>query len=1547
MKDIEIIAPVLNEVDNVEKLIKRIDNAFRAKNYTYGVIFIDDHSTDGTYEKLKGLEDKYPIQVLRKVGKGGKAYSILEGSRLADSELIAMIDADLQYPPEILPEMIELMRTHGVVVANRKQHSTSLLRKTASKINKFIFGKLLLNFKVDTQSGLKVFRKEIIEHILDKDVTPWTLDMHILQTALELGYTIGCVDIDFLERQHGKSKVKLGRASFEIMQASLKLKLAKNKIYPIKSNHSSNLLGSGFAYKRKRFITHTNLSDQESALKTTQFWQKLFILGIFFVVTLGLFLYTKNTLIILIALLSILYFIDVLFSFYVLLKSLHFPPELKFDDIELSNLADRNLPIYTILCPLYHESEVLLQFIKNINNLDWPKEKLDVMLLLEEDDEETINAASKLKLPSYIRTVIVPDSQPKTKPKACNYGLALAKGEYVVVYDAEDEPDIRQLKKAYLGFQKLDEKVFCLQSKLNYFNPNHNILTRLFTAEYSLWFDVILPGLQSIDATIPLGGTSNHFRTKQLKGLHAWDPFNVTEDCDLGVRLFKKGYKTAIIDSTTYEEANGRIKSWIKQRSRWIKGYYQTYLVHMREPVSFFKKHGIQALIFQLVIGMRMTFILINPILWITTLSYFTLYSLVGPAIQSVYPALVFYIAVFSLVFGNFMYLYNYMIGCAKRNHWSLVKYVYLVPFYWLLTSIAAIIAAYQLVVKPHYWEKTQHGINLSKNSKKAKKINIKVRVDLDKKIPWNSSVVEGAFLVFACGVANVLNFLYGVILSRSLDNVNFGLVSLMSSFYFISSIFTIALSKAVTHKSAFIFGKYKSEARDFWKKIRRYSLAISVIVFGLWLSLIPMLMQYLKLQSALPLIIFSPVWLFAFASAVDIGYLSGSLKFSKLALVILIEAGVKLVSTILFLQYGYSENYLYSSIPLSIFTAFIIGWFLSARITTKSDFLKVQFPYKFYLTAILIGLSSMSFLAVDLIYAEHFLSTADAGKYALISTIGKMIFYAGTVLAQFINPLISKSEGENADSKAIFKNLLILTALMSLVGYLVVGVLGEFSAPLIFGNKAIEIVDYLPLFGLGVFSFTIGISIVTYYQAKRIYIFAIAGFLLSIIQIYGLGLNSDNLENYANFMGYFGMLYLSVILSIHYLYQPVKLIYWNLGYLLDLFRPIPNGYSHNGLKILIFNWYDVKHKYAGGAEIYIQKIAEKLVEGGYKVTMFSGNDGHNPRYEVINGVQIVRRGGLFTVALWAFVYYLLKFRNKYDVIIDIPKGVPFFTPLYVRKPKLCLVHHVHTEMFMNGLGFPLKQMAVFFEKNLMPFVYRGVKFVTISESSKKAMRNIGIKGEIAIIPPGVDFIPMDKQKTTHPTIVYLGRLRKYKSIDTVILATRFIKDFIPNIELLIAGTGEDEERLKNITQDLNLEQNVKFLGKVSELRKAELYSTSWVCVQPSTVEGWGMTVIEANKYGTPVVASDVYGLRDSVLDKQTGILTEVGNPNMFAISIMRLITDEPLRKIYAENAKNWAGNFTWEVAAEKFRQAIISRLIEAQSRIGANILAYEELESN
>ena len=223
-----------------------------------------------------------------------------------------------------------------------------------------------------------------------------------------------------------------------------------------------------------------------------------------------------------------------------------------------------------------------------LKKMDYPQNKLDVVLLLEEDDTETLEAAKTHAPPINWRFLRIPNSIPKTKPKACNYGLFFARGKYLTIYDAEDIPEPDQLKKAVIAFKKAGNDFICFQAALNYFNRDENFLTKMFTLEYSYWFDYLLPGLYNLKLPIPLGGTSNHFDVEKLREIGAWDPFNTTEDADLGVRAFGRGYKVGVINSTTYEEANARVKNWIRQRSRWIKGYKQTFLVQARNPIKSF-----------------------------------------------------------------------------------------------------------------------------------------------------------------------------------------------------------------------------------------------------------------------------------------------------------------------------------------------------------------------------------------------------------------------------------------------------------------------------------------------------------------------------------------------------------------------------------------------------------------------------------------------------------------------------------------------------------------------------------------------------------------------------------------------------------------------------------------------------------------------------------------------------------------------------------------------------------------------------------------------
>jgi cellulose synthase/poly-beta-1,6-N-acetylglucosamine synthase-like glycosyltransferase len=346
--------------------------------------------------------------------------------------------------------------------------------------------------------------------------------------------------------------------------------------------------------------------------------------------------------------------------------------------------------------------------VAGILALDYPEDRLDVKLLVEEDDSETRRAAEALDLPACVEVLVVPDVGPRGKPRACNFGLRHARGRYLVIYDAEDRPEPDQLRKSVLAFRDAPDDVICLQAQLNYFNRSHNLLTRWFTAEYSVWFDQLLPGLQAMDVVIPLGGTSNHFVTARLDELGGWNAFNVTEDADLGLRIYLEGWKTAILATTTYEEATSRYHNWIRQRSRWTKGYMQTYLFHMRRPFRMARQMGATTFVtFQLFFGASTLCLLLNPVFWLLAVLWFGTHL---HLIEEIFPAPVMYLGTIALFVGNAACILSAVSGCFGRRNYEDVKYAFLIPLYWVLMSVGAWKALIQLCYKPSYWEKTEHG---------------------------------------------------------------------------------------------------------------------------------------------------------------------------------------------------------------------------------------------------------------------------------------------------------------------------------------------------------------------------------------------------------------------------------------------------------------------------------------------------------------------------------------------------------------------------------------------------------------------------------------------------------------------------------------------------------------------------------------------------------------------------------------------------------------------------------------------------------------------
>ncbi|MGE2716870.1 glycosyltransferase family 2 protein [Mycolicibacterium litorale] len=412
---------------------------------------------------------------------------------------------------------------------------------------------------------------------------------------------------------------------------------------------------------------------------------------------------------------AVIYLVSTLDRNYLLLKGLRSNALVSVSADEALAIPDDELPVYTVLLPVYDEPTIVANLINGVGRLDYPADKLEILLLVEEDDLATQEALLGADMQS-VRIVIVPHSLPKTKPKACNYGMSLPdlRGEYLTIYDAEDIPDPLQLRRAVAAFRRVPSDIGCLQGRLGYFNEKQNLLTRFFSLEYDQWFGVVLPAVEQARCVVPLGGTSNHMPTAVWRAVGGWDEFNVTEDADLGVRLARSGYRTMILDSITLEEANSDVVNWIRQRSRWYKGYLQTMLVHLRDPRGLRRAIGTRAFLRMLNMtgGVPLTSAL-NVLFWFTMLMW-----IVGrPAvIGMLFPPLTYYVCLALLLICAPLSVFTGLIVTQALGKPHLWLAALLSPLYWVLQSVAAIKAIYQLVFRPSFWEKTIHGLSPSRD---------------------------------------------------------------------------------------------------------------------------------------------------------------------------------------------------------------------------------------------------------------------------------------------------------------------------------------------------------------------------------------------------------------------------------------------------------------------------------------------------------------------------------------------------------------------------------------------------------------------------------------------------------------------------------------------------------------------------------------------------------------------------------------------------------------------------------------------------------------
>ena len=366
-------------------------------------------------------------------------------------------------------------------------------------------------------------------------------------------------------------------------------------------------------------------------------------------------------------------------------------------------------PGVSIMVPLYREPAIAARLVKRLGALTYPRELLDVMIVVEEGDHLTRDALAKSALPHWMRVIPVPESPLRTKPRALNYALNFARGSIVGVYDAEDAPATDQILRVVGHFAQGGPDLACVQGMLDYVNPRTNWLSRCFTIEYAAWFRMILPGLARLGFVVPLGGTTLFFRRDILEKLGGWDAHNVTEDADLGLRLARHGYRTDLLHTVTMEEANCRTWPWIKQRSRWLKGYAMTYAVHMRDPVLLWRQLGTQRFIgVQLLYLGTLVQFLLAPILW----SFWLMLLGFGHPVAAVLPrGAMVGLAVLFLA-SELISLTINIAALQSPRHRSLRPWALSLHFYFPLAAVAAWKGCWEMLTSPFYWDKTTHGLH-------------------------------------------------------------------------------------------------------------------------------------------------------------------------------------------------------------------------------------------------------------------------------------------------------------------------------------------------------------------------------------------------------------------------------------------------------------------------------------------------------------------------------------------------------------------------------------------------------------------------------------------------------------------------------------------------------------------------------------------------------------------------------------------------------------------------------------------------------------------
>jgi glycosyltransferase involved in cell wall biosynthesis len=371
------------------------------------------------------------------------------------------------------------------------------------------------------------------------------------------------------------------------------------------------------------------------------------------------------------------------------------------------------------------------------------------------------------------------------------------------------------------------------------------------------------------------------------------------------------------------------------------------------------------------------------------------------------------------------------------------------------------------------------------------------------------------------------------------------------------------------------------------------------------------------------------------------------------------------------------------------------------------------------------------------------------------------------------------------------------------------------------------------------------------------------------------------------------------------------------------------------GRRILFLNWRDLTNPAAGGAEIYAEQIAYKLAQSGALVTLFTSKYPDCSPFDWMDRYLVIRQGSRLGVYL-AAARHLRRFGHLYDAVVDFQNGIPFFAPLTVPAGTavLCVLHHVHQAQFDLYFRWPLNRVARMLEGRVSRRVYRDHPLIAVSPSTRAEMRHqLGFRGQIHLVPNGLDPLPSSQVALSPtPVIAVVTRLVPHKRLHLLVEAVPDLLDRWPDLRVTIAGMGPAREALQAQVRRLDVENVVTMPGRVSEQTKSDLLNSAWLTVAPSLAEGWGLTVLEANAVGTPAVAFDVPGLRDSVRDGLTGWLIPTGEALATGLATaLDELAETRRQKLLADQCRQWAQRFTWDASAERLARVLLSEITRTE----------------